>query len=320
MAVRRVTVFGGSGFVGRHLVRRLVAAGCIVRVAVRDPEAAAFLKPLGEPGQIVIRRADITDQKQMEAVIAESDEVVNLVGILYERGQRTFEQLHVETPRRLAKLCKAVDLKCFIHVSALGASKTSHAQYARSKAMGELVIRNNFPNAVIFRPSVIFGPEDDFFNLFAALACLSPILPLFTDATTRGTGPHFQPVYVGDVADALMQGLDNSACRGKTYELSGPKVYTLRDLLDLVLRETDRRRLVVPVPFWIGKLKARFLQYLPKPPLTPDQVTLLRKDNVLSSTLLGFDALGIEPTAPEAIVSTYLDRYRRNSRFLRYRV
>ena len=316
MAVRRITVLGGSGFIGRHLVQRLAGEGWIVRVAVRDPQAAAFLKPLGEPGQIIARRVDITDPQQLESVVTGSDAVVNLVGILYERGRRTFERLHVEAPRRLAKLCKTAGVKRFVHVSALGVSEAGAARYARSKAVGERVIRDTFQEAVLFRPSVVFGPEDDFFNRFATLARISPILPVFTDDIPNGAGPRFQPVYVGDVADALMQGITSSTCLGKTYELGGPKIYTLREILALVLRETGRRRLLVPVPFWMARLEARFLQYWPKPLLTPDQVTLLREDNVLSGTLPGFKALGLDPTAPEAIVPTYLGRYREGGSFV----
>lgn len=305
----RVTVFGGSGFIGRHLVRRLAQDGHIVRVAVRHTNEAAFLKTSGDVGQISLRATDIADQASVEAAVADSDWVINLVGILYERGRATFEAMHVEAPRRLAKACKAAGIKTLVHVSALGASETSTSVYARSKAMGERVMRDNFPDAIIIRPSVVFGPEDGFFNRFAAMARISPVLPVITSDLPSGTGIRFQPVYVVDLAEAIVRAA-NPAQRGKTFELGGPRAYTMREIYELVLKTVQRRRLVLAVPFWLAKAKASILQFLPVPPLTPDQVELLRTDNVVSGTAPGFKDLGIEPSAPEAILPTYLDRYR----------
>ncbi len=318
MAVRRVTIFGGSGFIGRHLVKRLAAEGCVVRVAVRNTGDATFLRSMGAPGQIVVLRADVTDWKQIEAAVVGSDAVVNLVGRLYERGRYTFERLHAEAPLQLSQLCSVLNVQCLVHVSALGATERSSARYARSKAEGEKGVRDHFPSAVIFRPSVVFGADDRFYNFFASIASTSPILPIFISAKIANDGgTRFQPVYVGDVASAILQGLKDPACRGRTYELGGPAVYTMRDILELVVRAIDRRCLIVQVPSWIGTLAAQVLQHLPKPPLTPDQVALLQQDNVLSGTLPGLSALGIESTAQDSIVPTYLNRYRRHQPFIR---
>ncbi|MEO5373239.1 MAG: complex I NDUFA9 subunit family protein [Alphaproteobacteria bacterium] len=310
MAETRVTVFGGSGFIGRHLVRRLATHGAIVRVAVRDPERAQFLKPLGDVGQIVPRAADITNAASVARAIDGADWVVNLVGILYERGARTFESIHVDAVRALAKAVKEAGVRRMVHVSALGARETSESRYARSKAMGERVLRDVLPESIIVRPSVVFGPEDDFFNRFAALARYSPVLPVLTNDLLGGQGVRLQPVYVGDVADAIMKTLTGDGVTGKTFELGGPRVYTLREIMDLVVRMVDRRRLVLPMPYWLASLEASVLQYLPKPPLTPDQVTLLKADNVVGGGLPGFAELGLVPTSAEPILPTYLDRFR----------
>lgn len=324
---RRVTVFGGSGFIGRHIVRRLASAGCVVRVAVRDPEGAAFLKPMGNVGQVVPVLADLTDERLVAAAVHGSDAVINLVGILYERGAQGFDAVHVEGARRIAAAAKAAGVARLIHMSALGAARDSISHYGRSKAAGEEAVRAAYPEATIMRPSVVFGPEDDFFNRFAVLARLLPALPVFgaeprcvrcfppkIDLWGRG-GTHMQPVYVGDVADAFIHALADPATKGRTYELGGPRIYSFKQLMELVLAETRRKRLLVPVPLWIAAIKAVFLGLLPKPPLTLDQVWLLRQDNVVSPNASGLVELGIEATAAEAILPLYLDRYRVKGRF-----
>ncbi|MFN3076303.1 MAG: complex I NDUFA9 subunit family protein [Alphaproteobacteria bacterium] len=312
MAYCHVTVFGGSGFVGRHLVRRLAAAGAVVRVAVRDPEAASFLMPMGDVGQVTPRLATITDDASVRKAVEGADQVVNLVGILYERGARTFQAMHVDAAARVARACAAAGGKRLAHVSALGADAQSPSAYARSKADGEKEVLAAFPQATILRPSVIFGPEDDFFNRFATLARISPVLPVFTDDLLRAAGSKFQPVYVGDVAEAILKTLNEEGGKhaGKTYELGGPRVYTLREIMELVLATVRRRRAIVPMPFWLGRLQASVLQFLPKPPLTPDQVVLLAKDNVLTGTYPGLTELGITPETAEVILPLYLSRYR----------
>ena len=324
---RRVTVFGGSGFIGRHIVKRLANAGCVVRVAVRDPEAAAFLKPMGNVGQVVPVAANMRDEPMVAAAIQGADAVINLVGILYESGRQTFDAIHVEGAHRIAATAKAAGAARLIHMSALGASRASISHYARSKAAGEEAVRAAYPEATIMRPSVVFGPEDDFFNRFAMLARLLPALPVFgaeprctrcfppkLDLWGRG-GTHMQPVYVGDVADAFIRALADPGSKGRTYELGGPRIYSFKALMDLVLAQTRRKRLLVPVPLWIASVQAVFLGLLPKPPLTLDQVWLLRQDNVVSPNAPGLAELGIEATAPEAILPLYMDRYRPKGRF-----
>jgi len=304
MAHRLVSVFGGSGFIGRHLVRRLAAQGDRVRVAVRDPEGAHFLMPAGNVGQIVAVPADLNHEGSVRAAVSGADAVVNLVGTLVSHGRQSFQALHVEGPRRIAAAASAAGVRALVHVSALGADKESRSAYARSKAQGEEAVRAAFPTATILRPSVVFGPEDDLFNRFAALTGLSMVLPVPGAA-------RFQPVYVGDVADAIMAALASPAHAGKTFSLGGPRGYTLREIMAMALAETGRRRLLVPVPLWLAALESVFLQFLAGPlRLTPDQVRLLAIDNVVPAGVPGLAELGISPTAAEAIVPTYLARFR----------
>jgi uncharacterized protein YbjT (DUF2867 family) len=308
---RRITVFGGSGFIGRYVVRRLAAEGWVVRVAVRDPIGAAFLKTAGNVGQVVPMRADITAEDAIvEAAVAGADAVINLVGILYERGRRTFRAVQADAPARLARIAAQAGVERFVQMSALGADPESPSLYARSKAAGETGVLAAFPHATIIRPSIVFGPEDGFFNRFARMARYSPALPLIGGGETR-----FQPVYVRDVADAIMRTLHEDSARGQTYELGGPHIYTFRALMELMLRELRRHRGLIPIPFWLADIQASVLQWLPVPPLTRDQVALLRVDNVLSGTKPGLPELGIQPTALELILPTYLDIYRKGGRF-----
>lgn len=329
---RLVTIFGGSGFVGRHLVNKLASDGWRVRVAVRDVEAAKFLKPLGDLGQISVVAANLLNDDSVARAVENADAVVNLVGILHESGKATFQAIHAEGAGRIARAAKAAGAGTLVHMSALGASRESPAAYARSKAEGEEQVRAAFPEAVIMRPSVIFGPEDAFYNRFAAMARLLPLLPYFAsdapalkrdggglptlDLFGEG-GPKFQPVYVGDVADSFVKALDDPQLAGKTFELGGPQVLTLRDVMRQVSHETRRHRPVVPVPMWVARLQAAFLQFLPNPPLTPDQVRLMQTPNVVSGDFPGLADLGIAPEPAEAILPQYLDRFRPMHRQIR---
>lgn len=305
-----VTIFGGSGFIGRYLVRHLAKAGAMIRVAVRDPEQALDLKPMGDVGQIVPIQANIRVPASVEAAIDGADGVVNLVGVLYERGAQTFDAVHRDGARTVARAAARAGSKSFVHMSALGASEQSGSAYARSKAAGEKSVREAFPGAAIIRPSVVFGPQDDFFNRFAKLACISPVLPLIGGGHTR-----FQPVYVDDVAEAMFKELCGAAAKEQTYELGGPIVYSFKELMELVLRMTGRKCMLVPLPFSVAAMQATVLQYLPVPPLTPDQVELLKTDNIVSGELPGLAELGIEATAAEVILPSYMDIYRRGGRY-----
>jgi NADH dehydrogenase len=301
-----VTVFGGSGFIGRHLVRRLAAKGWRVRVAVRHPPQANFLQPMGDVGQIVVVPCSVTNEAWVAAAVRNSWAVVNLVGILAQSGASRFPAIHVEGAERVARLAKAAGADRLVHISALGADSTSASQYARTKAEGEREVREAFPEATVFRPSVVFGPEDSFFNRFARVSQLSPVLPVFTGRGFGTRGPSFQPVYVGDVADAIMTALQNPACLGRTYELGGPRRYTMRQIMETVLQHTGRQRLILPLPFEVGGLVGLVLQNLPSPMLTLDQMRQLWTDNVVSGDLPGLEALGIAPTPVEAILPSYL--------------
>lgn len=316
MALRRVTVFGGSGFLGSYVVERLADRDLIVQVAVRDPEAAKHLRPLGQVGQVTPVACDIKDAAAVERAVAGADAVINLVGILAERGRQDFRSVHVEAPAAIARAAAAQGVDSLVHVSAIGASRTGLSEYSRSKAAGEEAVREAFPDAVIMRPSVIFGPEDGFFNLFAGLARMMPALPLFGGGTTR-----FQPVYVADVADAVVRGATDGSLKGQTFELGGPRVYSFAELMSLLLAEIRRKRLLLPVPFFIGDIQATFADLtpslgglVPKPPVTRDQMKSLREDNVVAPDAKTLADLEIQATAVETIVPTYLHRYRRGGR------
>jgi NADH dehydrogenase len=288
---RVVTVFGGSGFIGRQLVRRLAATGSEIRVAVRDMEAAMFLKVAGAPGQITLWPTDVTEADQVATAVAGADTVINLIGVLYESGRNTFDAIHTEAAGTIARAAQAAGASRMVHVSALSADADANAAYARTKAAGEDAVRSAFAGATIVRPSVVFGPDDNFFNMFAGYTRLSPVLPVFgcpliPKLSVRGEdgnislnvdlygdgGTRFQPVYVDDVADAIMAILGDGATQSKTYEFGGPQVYSFKQIMDLVLTYTGRRRFLAPMPFGLTKFYAWFLQMLPKPLLTCDQV------------------------------------------------
>jgi NADH dehydrogenase len=305
------TVFGGSGFVGRYIVKRLAKEGWVVRVAVRDTEKAHFLQPYGNVGQIVRMPVPIQDEQAVREAVDGADAVFNAIGLLFEPGgAQTFDEVHVNGPERIARLSAETGVKRLIHVSAIGADKESESVYARTKADGEAAILKQFPQATLLRPSIVIGPEDGFLNFFAQMARVSPALPLIGGGKTR-----FQPVYVGDVADAAMVCVQESKTKGKTYELGGPKVYTFKQLMELMLKEIRRKRLLLPIPFGVAQLQAGVAELLPKPLLTRDQVTLLKQDNVVQKGALSFKTLGLEPQAIEAILPTYLVRYRPGGRF-----
>ena len=314
MKQHRVAILGGAGFIGRYVVKRLAERGDVLTVGGRNAAGAKFLKLKGDVGQVGLVNVSIHNEALLRAFVANVDTVVNLVGILYESGSQRFDAVHHVGPARLARLAREAGAERFIHISAIGAEPRSPSAYARTKAAGEQAVRDAFPTATVLRPSIVVGPEDQFFNRMAGMAMISPVMPVIGGGETR-----FQPVYVGDVADAVVRCIDDNATAGRTYELGGPKVYTLRELTELLLEEIRRKRMLVDLPFGLASLQARVLSLLPSPPLTRDQVEMLKRDNVVGSGALGLEALGIAPTAVEAILPTYLDRFRRGGWYARER-
>ena len=300
-----VTVFGGSGFIGRHTVRALAKRGYRVRVAVRRPDLANFIQPLGNVGQIQPVQANVRVRWSVDRAVEGADHVINLIGILHESGRQTFSAVQDFGARAVAEAARSAGAR-MTQISAIGADLDSASAYARSKAAGEAAVLETLPGATIFRPSIVFGPEDEFFNRFANMARFSPALPLIGGGHTR-----FQPVYVGDVADAVMAALTRDDVAGRTYELGGPKVYTFRALLEYILQVTGRRRALLTVGWGVAMFKGRMGELLPTPPITRDQVRLLRHDNVVAEGAAGLAELGLAPRAVEAIVPGYLARYRR---------
>ena len=314
-----VTVFGASGFLGRHVVLALARRGYRIRAAVRRPDLAEHLQPLGGVGQIMPVQANLRYRWSVDRAVEGADAVVNLVGILYQSGRQSFDAVQGFGPRAIAEAARAAGLNGIVHVSAIGADAASPAAYARSKAAGEAGVLETLPDSVILRPSIVFGPEDDFFNRFAAMARMSPVLPLVGGGVTK-----FQPVYVGDVAAAIAKAVDGGCKPGTVYELGGPEVKSFKECLELMLEVTRRKRLLLPLPFGAAEMQAWVLQLLPKPLLTVDQVKMLRVDNVVSAaaeaegrTLAG---LGINPSSLAAILPSYLTRIREHGQYDAHRV
>lgn len=306
---KTATIFGGTGFVGRQIVRELAAKGIRIKIATRVPERAYFLKPCGNVGQVVPFACDYSDAKSIAKAIEGSDIVVNCIGILYENGRQKFEAAHVELPIKIAKAVKKTGAANFVHISALGVDQGT-SKYAQSKLAGEKGVISAFKDTVILRPSIIFGEDDNFFNMFAGMSKVLPVLPLIGGGETK-----FQPVFVGDVADAAIAAIDNADAKGEIFELGGPEVLSFKALFEKMFEYTARPVPLVPLPFKLAKLQAMFLSLLPKPLLTRDQVESLKTDNVVGEDALSLKDLGVTPTALDLILPAYLTRYRKGGRF-----
>jgi len=304
MATRSVaTVFGGSGFIGRYVIKRLAHRGYVVRVAVRDPEAALFLKPMGSVGQVVPLFASVMREATVHRAVEGADLVVNLVGALSESKAASFQAVHTDGAERIARASAASGVARLVHVSAIGADPASPSRYAATKGAAEHAVRSAFAAATILRPSLVFGPEDQFFNRFGQLARLLPFMPVISGDT------RMQPVYVCDVADAIIAGLTDPAAAGRLYELGGPRVWTFREILAFILQQTRRARRLVNIPMGIARVQANIMQYVPGKPLTPDQLLMLAQDNIVAPGAAGLPELGIVPTPVDLIVPAYLTRF-----------
>ena len=315
-----VTLFGGSGFVGGQIVRALARKGLRVRVAVRNPGRGYRLRMLGDVGQIEVVQANVRNPASVARALDGAEAVVNAVGVLYEVGRQQFQSLHVMGAQTIAQAAAAEGITRFVQISAIGADPQSPAKYGRTKAEGEAAVREAVPAAVVIRPSIVFGQDDHFFNFFASMAMTSPVLPLIGGGTTR-----FQPVFVGDVAAAVAAAVTDPAHVGLTFELGGPAPHTFKALMELMLQEIQRNRILLPIPFPAAKLLAvggdvlcaarGVLALIPPPPITTDQVEMLRIDNVVAPGALGLANLGVPATAMEPILPTYLYRYRRGGQY-----
>ncbi|KQY35246.1 3-beta hydroxysteroid dehydrogenase [Caulobacter sp. Root1455] len=306
-----VTVFGGSGFVGGQVVRALAKAGHRVRVAVRNPNLAYRMRMLGDVGQIEVVQANVRNAPSVARAVDGAEAVVNLVGVLWESGRQKFQTLHVMGAKTVAEQAKAAGVKRLVQISAIGADANSPSKYQRTKAEGEAAVRAAFPGAVVIRPSIVFGAEDKFFNKFGQMAALFPALPLIGGGETK-----FQPVYVGDVAQVVAKAVAHPAAEGLTYELGGPAVYSFKEILEFILRETGRNRVLAPIPFFAAGLIGKIGDLSPiAPPLTSDQVESLKTDNVADHGLPGLAEAGVVPTTVESVVPSYLYRYRKGGQY-----
>lgn len=309
-----ITIYGGSGFIGRYVVQALARTGALIRVAVRRPDLAGFLQPLGGVGQIAFVQANLRDRVSVRRAAQGADALINLPGLLFQSGKQRFHTVHVEGARNVAEAARDLGARELVHVSALSAGKDARSVYGRTKAEGENAIFAAFPRAIVLRPSVVFGPEDQFLNRFAALASVSPVLPLIGGGRTP-----FQPVYVGDVAQAVVAALDGRGEHGAVYELGGPEILTLRQIFDLIAKCTGIKRPYLPTPFWLAKLQALFLGLLPNPALTVDQVRLLQGRSVVSEAAIRerrtLEGLGVRPQPIEAVAPQYLVRFRPHGEF-----
>ena len=310
MKQKIATIFGASGFIGRHLIRSLTEKDFRIIAATRSPYLYGYLKPLGNPGQIDLEKVNLFEEENLRTLIKNSDVVINLVGILYENKKQKFENIHVKFPALLTKLCKEQNIKKLVHISALGINETANSQYMQSKLKGEKNILNNFNRSVILRPSIIFGPEDKFFNQFAALAEFFPALPLIGGGLT-----YFQPIYVGDVVKSIVTILEKEEINKNIYELGGPQTFTFKELMEILLKQIKKKRFLVPIPFSFAKFQAKILQLLPKPLLTTDQVEMLKYDNIVTNKYPTLKDLKISPKTLESVLPDYIWRFRKGGQF-----
>ncbi|MFC2952295.1 complex I NDUFA9 subunit family protein [Marinicaulis aureus] len=315
MTGKLAVVFGGSGFVGRNVVRELARRGWRVRVAVRRPHHAQFLRPMGAVGQIQLKQCNVRHAPSVADALTDADAVINLVGILYQSGSQRFDTVQAAGAATVARLAAEAGVTNFVHMSAIGADAKGESDYARTKGEAERAVMEAIPSAVIIRPSIVFGTEDEFFNKFASMAGISPALPLIGGGKTK-----FQPVYVDDVADAICEALVRPEAAGQIYEIGGPRVYTFRELMELMLSETGQKRILLPVPFPVASLMGlggEIAGWAPfvEPPLTRDQVKLLKHDNVVGERARALSDLGVEAQTVESILPSYMVRYRRYGQF-----
>ncbi|RUA19414.1 MAG: hypothetical protein DSY29_02715 [Alphaproteobacteria bacterium] len=304
-----IGIFGAGGFLGKHLMRQLTKLDYRVKVATRNPYLKGYLKPLGNPGQIELFKTNIFNPEDVKQVLKNCDLAINLVGILYETRKQKFNQIHAQFPNLLSELCNELGIKKLVHVSALGVKEGHPSQYMQSKLQGEKNIQDTFKQSVILRPGIMFGPEDKFFNIFATLAQFSPVLPLIGGGKTV-----FEPIYVGDVAQTIVKSLELNNSKPSIYELGGAN-YSFKELMQILLSEINKKRFLIPIPWGMAKFQSYFLQMLPTPLLTPDQVTMLRYDNVVSGEYKTLKNLKIKPTTIQSILPKYIYRFRSGGEF-----
>ena len=305
-----IAIFGAGGFIGKHLMRQLTKLDYRVKVATRNPYLKGYLKPLGNPGQIELFKTNIFNPDDVKQVLKNCDLAINLVGILYETRKQKFNQIHSQFPYLLSNLCNELGIKNLVHVSALGVKEKHVSQYIQSKLIGEKNIQDTFKQSVILRPSVVFGPEDKFFNTFASIAQFSPVLPLIGGGKTK-----FAPIYVGDVAKSIVKALELNNSKPKIYELGGPENYSFKELMEILLTEIKKKRFLIPLPFSMAKFQSYFLQIMPNPLLTPDQVEMLKYNNIVSGDYPTLKDLGISGTSIQSILPKYIYRFRTGGQF-----
>ena len=310
MKPKVATIFGASGFIGRNLIRRLTEKDFRIVAATRSPYLHGYLKPLGNPGQIDLEKVNLFDEENLRTLIKNSDVVINLIGILYETRKQKFENIHVNFPDLLSKICSDLKIEKFIHISALGIDENINSKYMQSKLMGEKKILNNFNNSTILRPSIVYGDGDNFFNQFASLAEFLPALPLIGGGQTK-----FQPIHVSDLCKAIVAIVNKEEIDQSIYELGGSQVYTFKEMMEILLKQIKKKRFLIPIPFSIAKFQAKILQLFPKPLLTTDQVEMLKYDNVVSNNYPTIKDLKINPKTIESVLPSYIWRFRKGGQF-----
>ena len=305
-----IAIFGAGGFIGKHLMRELTKLDYRIKVATRNPYLKGYLKPLGNPGQIELFRTNIFKEEEVRRVLKNCDFAINLVGILNETSKQKFQQIHSQFPYLLSNLCNTIGIKKLVHISALGVKEEHVSRYMQSKLQGEKNVQENFKASIILRPSVCFGNEDKFFNMFASIAQFSPVLPLVGGGKTK-----FAPIYVGDVAKAIVKALEQNKSQSEIYELGGPENYSFKELMEILLKEIKKKRFLIPIPFGLAKFQSYFLQMMPNPLLTPDQVEILKYNNIVSGDYPTLKNLGISGKTIKSILPKYIYRFRAGGQF-----